>query len=162
MLMSDRRNISEDKPLTKKQQAFIEEYSRCFNGTQSAIAVGYSPQSARHTAYKLLQQPNVKKALAENLEQIKDERIVSATELLVHMSNILRGEDEEEMIFLNPKSGEVVKGSRRVTPKDRLKAGEMLGKYHGILKERHEIEKTTFVVDIEGIDEVILNERLTD
>lgn len=138
--------------LTEKQKAFTREYIQDFNATQAAIRAGYSSRSAKEIAYDLMKTPKVKEEISNLISEIKDERIATATETLIHLSGILRGQDEEEMVFAT-KDGDIVKGSRRVIPKDRLKAAELLGKYHKLYVDRHELEeKTVITVDIEGVD----------
>lgn len=49
-------NSAENKPkrLTKKQEEFCREYVKDHNGTQAAIRAGYSPESARQQAHRML------------------------------------------------------------------------------------------------------------
>jgi phage terminase small subunit len=54
--------------LTKKKQLFVTEYVKDFNGRQSAIRAGYSPDSAEKQAYRLLQEPFIKELVAEQLK----------------------------------------------------------------------------------------------
>lgn len=71
-----------DKPLTPKQQRFVEEYLIDLNGTQAAIRAGYSPKTAEVQASRLLRDAKVyaavearKKELSESL-QITQERVL--------------------------------------------------------------------------------------
>jgi phage terminase small subunit len=54
--------------LTIKQRRFIEEYCTDFNGAAAARRAGYSPRSARQTAFEILQRPEIRSAIAERLE----------------------------------------------------------------------------------------------
>jgi phage terminase small subunit len=45
--------------LTRKQQIFVDEYLRTSNGTQAAIAAGYSRKSARAIASENLKKPEI-------------------------------------------------------------------------------------------------------
>lgn len=51
--------------LTPKEQRFVDEYLVDANGTRSAIAAGYSPNTARSTAVEILAKPNIARAMAE-------------------------------------------------------------------------------------------------
>ena len=52
------------KPLSDKQNAFVDEYMVDYNGTQAAIRAGYNPKSARTVASDLLAKPNIAAAVA--------------------------------------------------------------------------------------------------
>ncbi|WCK55419.1 terminase small subunit [Aneurinibacillus sp. Ricciae_BoGa-3] len=56
---------AEDVDLPPKQQLFVHEYLVDFNATQAAIRAGYTANSARITASKLLAKANVRKAVAQ-------------------------------------------------------------------------------------------------
>lgn len=51
--------------LTGKQKRFCEEYIFDFNGTRSAIAAGYSENSASETAYENLRKPQIQAYIKE-------------------------------------------------------------------------------------------------
>jgi len=63
--MSRKPSQQRQSGLNAKQMAFVAEYLRDFNGTQSAIRAGYSPRTARSQAADLLTKPNIAKAIAE-------------------------------------------------------------------------------------------------
>ena len=60
--------------LTDKQQAFVDEYMRDFNGTQAAIRAGYSRRTAQEQASALLSKP----IIAEVVARAKAERAARA------------------------------------------------------------------------------------
>lgn len=53
------------KELTQKQQRFVTEYLKDFNGTNAAIRAGYSEKTAYAAANKLLKLTNVKAKVEE-------------------------------------------------------------------------------------------------
>lgn len=57
--------------LTKKQQAFVDEYLIDLNGTQAAIRAGYSENTAAVIATENLIKPNIKEAIEKALEERK-------------------------------------------------------------------------------------------
>lgn len=141
----------------EKHEVFCQEYTKDFNASAAAKRAGYSEKNSAQTGSRLMRRPDVQERVKELLEEIKDVNIMSSTENLVHLTTIGRGLAEEEMLFLNPKAGSIVKGSRMTAPRDRLKALELVAKYHGLLREKHEHElKTTFVVDIEDFEAELL------
>lgn len=97
------------RPLSPKQQAFVEHYAACGNATEAAKAAGYKkphPQGAEN-----LQKPTVQAALSAITAKVASERIATAQERQEFWTAVMRGEfgDEAEM-------------------KDRLKASELLGR----------------------------------
>ena len=54
--------------LSKKRRVFVEEYLKDFNGTQAAIRAGYSKNSARSTASRLLTIDNISDAIEAAIE----------------------------------------------------------------------------------------------
>ena len=50
-----------NKELTPKQERFCQEYMKDLNGTQAAIRAGYSKETARQQAQRLLTKVYIKK-----------------------------------------------------------------------------------------------------
>src|SRR5881392_3912961 len=62
------------KGLTGKQRTFIREYvTNGNNGTQAAIAAGYSKNCAREIAYENLQKPHIAQEKDRLMSKIADE-----------------------------------------------------------------------------------------
>jgi phage terminase small subunit len=55
--------------LTAKQIRFVTEYVQSLNGTQSAIAAGYSSKTARSIASELLRKPQIKAEIERQDQQ---------------------------------------------------------------------------------------------
>ena len=110
--------------LTAKQKAFIEELPKNqWNGTQAAIAAGYSAKSAGVMAHRLLKNP----AIAEELDR-RTAEIVEKTD--VEVAEIIR--ELRKIAFAPP--------SQRVTNSERLKALELLGKHLAMFTDRKIVE----------------------
>jgi len=60
--------------LTAKQARFVKEYIGCRNGTQAAIAAGYSQRTARAIASENLGKPSIRAEIA-NQERLRDTRL---------------------------------------------------------------------------------------
>lgn len=146
--------------LTRKQQAFVNEYLKSFNATQAAIAAGYSEKTAYAIGSENLRKPEI---LAE-LERIYRENTMSADEVLYHLTTIARGDfadlvdrfgdidldkavemgksnlirkvKRKTIVTANDETGE---GSdileSELEAYDRLKALELLAKYHDLINK---------------------------
>lgn len=73
--------------LSDKQRAFVQEYLQCFNATEAARRAGYSSEWAGTNAGKLLKNTNIASAVSDALQ----EKVMSADEALLRMSEIARG-----------------------------------------------------------------------
>lgn len=140
--------------LTDKQLAFCFEYAIDFNGQAAATRAGYAEKNARYSARDLLKKEEIQEAIRSILRHIQFDRIMSAEEVMFQLSSMARGDAFEEMVFPSRMGDTTVSKERRIIPKDRLKALELIGKRYAMFTDKQETEtKTTFVVDIEGLDE---------
>jgi phage terminase small subunit len=146
--------------LNDKQKMFCREFLRDFNGAQAAIRSGYSQKTARSIAHELLTKPDVQQyvqALAIQLNEKTDnqiERIVAELQLVAFGtikdvaewgsdgvyakdSSLLR---EEARIIAEVSETSSERGGSRVKIKlhDKLKALELLGRYHKIFTDKVE------------------------
>ena len=78
----------EVKPLTKKQEVFISEYLKCFNGSEAARRAGYSVKSARQTASDLLATPYISEQIKTRIAEVH----MSADEALEILAAHARGD----------------------------------------------------------------------
>ena len=105
--------------LTAKQRAFIEELPKNqWNGTQAAIAAGYSEKSAGVMAHRLLKNPAIAKELDRRTAEIVERTDVEVGEVIAELRKYAfdRG--------------------HKATNSDRLKALEMLGKHLAMFTDR--------------------------
>ena len=96
-----------DIGLNQRQKMFASEYIRTGNVYQSAIFAGYSEAYAKTTASKLLENASIKTFIQTETEKMHDEIILSAKEALSILSDIARGKRLEEVLMMNPVTGEV-------------------------------------------------------
>ena len=68
--------------LTPKQQLFVAEYPNDLNATRAAIRAGYSENGADVTGVRLLGNPRIQQAMAENLQRIVDVAGVTAADIV--------------------------------------------------------------------------------
>ncbi|MEJ7164782.1 terminase small subunit [Staphylococcus capitis] len=148
--------------LNPRQEKFISEYLKTLNVTQSAIKAGYSPHTASVQGSRLLKNKKVAKYIDEQRKRIIDEGVLSANELLHILSNAAVG-DESEVREVVVKRGEFQRNPDTdrlnlvynehvemvevpIKPSDRLRARDMLGKYHKLFTEKKEFTGDTPVI----------------
>lgn len=141
--------------LTPKQEAFINEYFKCWNATQAAIRAGYSEKTAYSIGSENLKKPEI----AEVIRTRMTESAMSSDEVLFHLAQIARGDisdalDDNGNLDLRKAKERGVSNlikkvkSRAITTEqsdiaeseteqyDRLKALELLGKVHGMFIDK--------------------------
>lgn len=145
--------------LTNKQQVFVDEYFKCWNATKAAIAAGYSETTARAQGSRLLTNADIAAYIRERLDQ----HAMSANEVLYHLAQIARG----DMSDLIDRHGNIDVDAARAAEKtglirrvkvmsitgeendtfsseiesyDRLKALELIGKYHAMWTDKVKVD----------------------
>lgn len=113
--------------LNARQRKFAEYYAQSGNTVQSAIQAGYSENYANANACKLLENVRVADYIKELSDKLKDERIMSAKDRQVVLSDIARndGQDTSDRIraidTLNKMTGEyTVKVDAKVEQSEKL------------------------------------------
>ena len=172
--------------LTKKQQAFVIEYVKDFNGTQAAIRAGYSENTAAVIASENLTKPNI----TEAIENYFADKIMSANEVLYHLTEVARGDIGELIthygepdlesatelgktnLIQSIKTKTIVSGKddsethyTEFKLYDRLRALDLLARFHDLTnKTRHEDWKSDAIQRIRDrkIDYAVLKEVLQD
>ena len=123
------------RPLTPKQQAFVEQYLVDRNGTQAAIRAGYAPKAAQEQASRLLSNAMVAAAIAE-----AGKKASAKVELDVEW--VLRGikENYERAMQAEPvrdREGNPT-GEYQYAGAVANKALEMAGRYNAMFKDKTE------------------------
>ena len=113
--------------LNARQRKFAEYYAQSGNTVWSAIQAGYSENYANANACKLLENVRVAEYIKQLSDRLKDERIMSAKDRQVALSDIARndGQDTSDRIraidTLNKMTGEyTVKVDAKVEQSDKL------------------------------------------
>ena len=78
----------QETKLTRKQQAFVDEYLVDLNGTQAAIRAGYSQRSAKQLADSLLKKPHVADAVNAAILDRQDRTKITQDRVLEEMARI--------------------------------------------------------------------------
>ena len=81
--------ISVDKRLTPKERVLCLEYIKTKNATQAAIAAGYSPRTARATAWRIInEKPNTKAFIENALSRMFDRLDFDSFDVLQRIGHI--------------------------------------------------------------------------
>ena len=116
--------------LNQRQKLFASEYIKLGNGTQAAINAGYSPRTSGAQAEKLLKKAEIKSFIQAEVEKMHDANIMSAKEALSILSDIARGKRDEEVLMMNPVTGEVERVTKKADNNTVIKAiTEILKRY---------------------------------
>lgn len=127
--------------LNTRQKKFAEYYVQSGNAAESAVKAGYSAKYANTNASKLLQNTTIANYIRELSEKLKDERIMTAKDRQVLLSDIARDDENK--------------------PNDRIKAVNTLNKMTGEYTVRVDakVEQSEKLADVfkqlggEGLDE---------
>lgn len=85
--------------LTEKQRRFCDEYLTHFNGTQAAIAAGYSKKTARAIATENLTKPVVQEYLSTKKQKIADKLGFKAEDTIRGLINIATADIRDVLDF---------------------------------------------------------------
>lgn len=86
------------KRLTIKQKKFADYYIKTGNAALAAENAGYSKNTARFIGSENLTKPNIKSYIKKKMQEIEDEQIDKAEEVLKHLTSMMRGEVDEEVV----------------------------------------------------------------
>lgn len=141
----------DDNKLNTKQKLFCEEYIKTLNATRSYMKIyKCTLKSAETQGWRLLQNVKIKNYIDERLQKVEREKIADANEVLEFLTSTLRGEVKDQLGF-------------ETSVKDRIKAGELLGKRYKLFEENKNENTTSDVmpkISIEVVDNSNLEEVL--
>ena len=111
--------VTVKEKLNIRQRKFAEYYAQSGNAAESAKKAGYSEKYAAQNADKLLKNTNILEYINELVEKLKDERILTAKDRQVMLSDIARDKEND--------------------PGDRIRAIDTLNKMTGEYLNRVEV-----------------------
>jgi len=134
---------------TDKRRVFVEEYLRCWNGTEAARRAGYA--WPRREASRLLSNVDIREIVEGRIR----EKAMSADEVLVHLADIARfdaglllgkagvidwdkAKEQGHTRFVK-KLDWAATGGLKVEMYDKMDALELLGKHQAMWVERREV-----------------------
>jgi phage terminase small subunit len=120
--------------LTQKQRLFVEAFIGQANGNarEAARAAGYSgdDNALSQRAFELMRNPKVSELIGVRVE----EAVMRSNEVLSQLSAIAKGDWQNFLEIRRDKDGETVSANLKLS--DKIKALELLGKYHKLFSER--------------------------
>ncbi len=128
--------------LTEKQKRFADCMVKYDNATKAYHEAGYSAKSdkvAGVEGHKLLKKPKIKEYINKRLEEMANERVADAQEVLQFYTSIMRGEVDEE-VLRGVGEGEQTIDRMEVNGANRLKAADALAKRYGLFKDNINLE----------------------
>jgi phage terminase small subunit len=124
------------RPLTPKQQRFVDEYLVDLNATQAAIRAGYSRKTAHSCGPRMLENADVARAVAE-AQAARAERVgITADEVVARIEETVRRCSQTEPV--RDARGKVIPGLYTFDARSVLRGCELLGKHLGIFRDRPE------------------------
>ena len=134
-------NRKDGVTVNERQKKFAEYYAQSGNTVQSAIKAGYSEKYANARAYEMLGNVGVAEYIRELSEKVQNERIMTAKERQVLLSDIAKDGDND--------------------PTDRIRAVDTLNKMTGeyVAKIQAEVKTSEKLSDVfnqiggEGLEE---------
>lgn len=137
--------------LTVKQKAFADFYIELGNATEAAIKAGYSKKTAYSIGNENLNKPEIKNYIKEKMEEISNNRIAKAEEVLQYLTRVIRDEETEQVIVTKNTGDfitEVEIVDKKLDAKDKIKASELLAKRYYLFNDR-EIRLKEMKMDLE-------------
>lgn len=145
--------------LTDKQRIFANEYLVDLNATRAykkAYPNVKKDEVANAAASRMLRNVKVKAYIDEQLKKIEDESIADAKEVMKYLTQILRGELDEEVVVVEGE-GDGCSSARtlrkEVGIRERNKAAELLGKRYRLFIDKIEADVNQTVI-FEGENEL--------
>ena len=133
--------------MKERQKRFADEYIKTGNIEQSALEAGYSKTYARSQSHKLLANVGINAYIDEQMEEIHKRRrqqhksnIMDAEEGLSILSDIARGKRDEEVIMMNPVTGEVERIMKKADNATVIKAITEILKRYPTAKQAEKLE----------------------
>ncbi|MCY3553721.1 MAG: terminase small subunit [Gemmatimonadetes bacterium] len=130
--------------LTKKQQAFVQEYLVDLNATRAAIDAGYSEKTARSIASENLTKPNIQAALIEAQKERSERTQIDQDFVLELLATEAKGEGPD------------------TTASARVRAAELLAKHLGMFQDdahlHHHFDTPNTIIYDDGEGDPALDE----
>lgn len=89
--------INDDGLRTDKQAAFVREYCKDFNATQSAIRAGYSERTAQEIASEMLSKPIIRAAIDRRIAAAADVAMVDSALVISELATLALADPRELM-----------------------------------------------------------------
>jgi len=130
--------------MTRKQQLFCDYYLISLNATEAAKKAGYSERTAKQVGSKNMTNLDIKAYIDDRMAQKTKELIAKQDEVLIYLTKVLRGEENELkplVVSCGEGHSKVKVEEYTVQPVTRVKAAELLGKRYRLWDAKEEQEK---------------------
>ena len=126
--------------MNERQRRFADEYIKTGNATQAAINAGYSEKTANRIASQNLSKLDIKSYIDEQMKEVHQKNIMDATEALYILSEIARGNRDEEVLILNPTTCKVERHTKKADNATVIKAITEILKRYPTAKQAEKLE----------------------
>jgi phage terminase small subunit len=120
--------------LTHRQKVCAEAYLA--NGgvaTEAALAAGYSPNTIKQGAHQVVHHPKVAAYIAERVAA----KIATADEAMAELTAVAFAPWQDFIQVKYDKTGQIV--DAKIMLADKVRALELIGKYHGLFREKLDV-----------------------
>lgn len=128
-------DTNKKKKLTLKQAKFTKEYIKTGNGTQAAIAAGYSKNSAHDIASENLRKPEIR----ETIEAVRAKLGIDTEYVLSGFKEIKEFNSKKQKKYITI-GDNTFEEEKMIDAQAALKANEMLGKHLKLFTDKIEID----------------------
>lgn len=143
--------------MNERQRRFADEYIKTGNIEQSALKAGYSENYARSQSHKLLANIGIKSYIEEQMQELHKSNIMDASEALYILSEIARGNRNEEVLILNPTTGKVERHTKKADNATVIKAITEILKRYPTAKQSEKLE-----LEIEKLKSQLIDTQMED
>lgn len=130
--------------LSDRQKAFADYYIATLNAYESAVKAGYSARYAKGNSYKLVENSGIKAYIDAKLQNISNDRIARAEEVMEYLTRVMRGEEKEIEAIVNGE-GEETQIESMPLIRERTKAAELIGKRYAMFVDKQESKADTTI-----------------
>jgi len=128
--------------LTTKQELFVQEYIKDWNGRQAAIRAGYSEETAKEMGYENLTKPHIKEA------------VESAKADLMQRIGMTQERIAQDLLEISQEARE----DKQYSPA--IRAKELVGKHIGMFEEKLRVSGEVGSYQLNSEDAVKASEAL--
>lgn len=136
-----------------KWEAFCLHYAKTGNASEAYRNAGYKAKtdgSVYTSANRLLQNVEIKKRVAEIVEELSAEKIADIREIHEYLTSVIRGETTDDVVVTEGCGDGVSEATIvkvQTASKDRIKAATELAKMKGAYDSKLKVEVTVPVFD---------------
>lgn len=147
--------------MNERQRRFADEFIKLGNATQAALNAGYSEKTANRIASQNLSKLDIKSYIDKQMQELHQKNIMDAKEALSILSDIARGNRDEEVLLMNPTTGKVERHTKKADNATVIKAITEILKRYPTAKQAEKLELEIEKLKSQLIDTQIEDEMIT-